>query len=333
VDAGGSKIDAALLDGEGTLLGTARVGNAGHDVVGNEEHLALALDAIGAACRDADLDPAVLPVADLGMYCLAGADYPTDDFRIEAWLGERGITARHHVRNDTFAVLRAGTDRAWGVAVVCGQGMNCVGVAPDGRTVRFPARGAVSGDWGGGLDVGGAALWHAVRAEDGRGEETLLASLVPAHFGLERPGEVTEGIYFDRIPEERLQELAPLVFRAAAESDAIAREIVDRQADEVVTMAAVAIRSLGMTELDSDVVLGGGIFRNELASFFERIDGGLARVAPQAQVSVLSAPPVIGAALLGLDLLGAPANAHRRTRTSLTHERLAAHTRALRKKV
>jgi len=72
------------------------------------------------------------------------------------------------VENDTFAVLRAGTDRGWGIAVVCGSGINCVGVAPDGRHARFPSLGAITGDWGGGYDVGLAGVVAAARSEDGR---------------------------------------------------------------------------------------------------------------------------------------------------------------------
>ncbi len=52
------------------------------------------------------------------------------------------------VDNDTFALLRSGTDRGWGVAVVCGGGINCVGLTADGREVRFPSLGPITGDWG-----------------------------------------------------------------------------------------------------------------------------------------------------------------------------------------
>ena len=106
-----------------------------------------------------------IPVAQLGVYCLAGADFPVDDRRIDRWLRIRGITDERLVRNDTFAVLRAGTDRDWGVGVVCGYGINCSGVAPDGRITRFPAVGPISGDWGGGNDIGeaGAVARHPVR--------------------------------------------------------------------------------------------------------------------------------------------------------------------------
>ena len=89
-----------------------------------------------------------------------------------------------------FAVLRAGTERGWGVALTCGAGMNCVGVSPDGRHVHFPALGETTGDWGGGYDLGKEALWFAARSEDGRGAKTVLEYLVPGHFGLSTPLEL-----------------------------------------------------------------------------------------------------------------------------------------------
>jgi len=91
-------------------------------------------------------------------------------------------------------------------------------------------------------------------------------------------------------------------------------------------MAGTAIKRLRLSALDVDVVLGGGIFRNDDKGFFDRIRDGLAAVAPRSQIHVLKAPPVLGAALLGLDRRGAPAAAHRRARAGLTDERLTAHT-------
>ena len=56
----------------------------------------------------------------MGIFCLAGADLPADDRRLQRWLRERAWTNETLLRNDTFAVLRAGTERTWGVGVVCG---------------------------------------------------------------------------------------------------------------------------------------------------------------------------------------------------------------------
>ena len=331
VDGGGSKIDAALIRRDGSVVGAARIATGALEESGGERLLGPLVQAIAAACLDAGIDPARRPVADLGVYCLAGADLPADDRRIARWLKGQEITTDDIVLNDTFAVLRAGTDRSWGIGVVCGFGINCSGVAPDGRITRFPAVGRISGDWGGGTDLGESALWYAVRAEDGRGGATTLRELVPAYFGLRRPRQVLEAIYFGRLQSERVTELPPLVFRAAIEGDAVARSIIDRQADEVVALAGTAIRRLRMTKLDVEVVLGGGIFRTHDERFFERIRDGLGAIAPAATVRVLTTPPVIGAALLGLDRLGASAPAHRRLRAALTHDRLTAETQSARK--
>jgi N-acetylglucosamine kinase-like BadF-type ATPase len=326
VDGGGSKMDAVLLRRDGTVLGAARIPTGDFGESGGETHMRQVIDAIVAACADARVSLERFPIADLGVYCLAGADLPVDDRRIGRWLRARGVTGEDIVRNDTFAVLRAGTDRTWGVGVVCGYGTNCSGVAPDGRITRFPSVGPISGDWGGGAEVGGAGLWYAIRAEDGRGEKTSLTRLVPRHFGLRRPKQVLEAFYLGRFPEARIAELAPVVFEAATGGDPIARSIIDRQADEVVALAGTAIKRLRMTRLDVDVVLGGGIFRNHDRAFFSKIDEGLHEVAPTARTHVLTAPPVLGAALMGLDHLGAGPAAQRRLRRALTHDRFTAHT-------
>jgi N-acetylglucosamine kinase-like BadF-type ATPase len=331
VDAGGSKIDAALVRRDGTLLSAVRTQGGRHDGPGGEAHLELVASAVEAAARRARRRDGHVPIADLGVYCQAGADLPADERRILTWLRGRGLTKEQIVRNDTFAVLRAGTDRTWGVAVVCGYGTNCSGVAPDGRRFRLPALGDISGDWGGGADIGRAGLWHAVRAEDGRGDRTDLRRLVPAHFGLRRSGQLVERIYAGVIDESRLVELAPIVFATAAAGDRVSRAIVDRQADEVVAMAGAAIRRLRLRALDPDVVLGGSVFRAGEPGFLRRIEEGIVSIAPAARVSVLAAPPVLGAVLLGLDRVGARPSAYRRVRAALTERRLSADTRPQRK--
>ena len=161
-------------------------------------------------------------------------------------------------------------------------------MSPDGRITRFPAIGPISGDWGGGGELGGLAAWHAVRSEDGRGEKTALERAVPAYFGLKRPRQLMEAIYFGRIDEKRLAELAPVLFEVAIDGDAVARER-RRPAGGRGRVAGrdTAIRRLRMQRLDVHVVLGGGIFRNGDHAFFDRIDAGLREVAPAAEVRVL----------------------------------------------
>ena len=160
------------------------------------------------------------------------------------------------------------------------------------------------------------ALGAAAAAQERRASRTSLETSVPAFFGLRRPLDVTFAVEHRRIPRARLRELTPLTFAAAADGDAVARGIVDRIADEIVAHAAAAVRRLRLSGMRVPVVLSGGLFGAKDSPFLERIRAGIWSVAPAADVRVLDVPPVVGAALLGLDTLGsAPAARERLRRT------------------
>lgn len=323
VDGGDSKTDVVVVDRAGNLMGAARLAGSSHLGLGRETAVTALEHAIGRACAGAGIDPQQRPIAKTGVYCLAGADLPIDHRRIAGELAGHRWTSRNLVRNDTFAVLRAGTDRGWGVGVVCGTGMNCSGIAPDGRIVRFAALGELSGDLAaGGGWLGRRALGVAVRARDGRGPRTALEHLVPAHFGMPSPAAVMEGIYVGRLEDRELLNLPPLVFKAASQGDTVAQQMLDEVADEVVGMATATIRRLRVASKDVEVILGGGIFRSEDGAFVDRIRDGIRAVAKSARITRLEAPPVLGAALMGLDELQATGRARARLRAALTHARM-----------
>ena len=328
VDGGNSKTDVALVDAHGAVLGAVRGPGASHHALGVGAAIEVLEALVVAASRDAGLDPFRRPLAAVGAWCLAGLDLPADHQAMAPAIAARNWARADLLRNDVFAVLRAGTERTWGVGVVVGSGTNCAGVAPTGEEVRFPALGQLSGDWGGGHDIGVAAVGAAMRGEDGRGPRTALQRLVPGHFGLDSALAVVEAVHLGRIGHDRLLELAPLVFEAAAAGDRAASGIVGRQADEVVTMARTAIRRLGLGGRDVDVVLGGGVLQRDDPTFQARIRAGIRALAPAARLRRATAPPVVGAALLGLDLLGAPPGAAERLRAGLTNDRLRTLRRA-----
>ncbi len=317
VDGGNSKTDLALVDVEGHVLAFVR------GPLSSPHHLGLAgcLDVLQRlfydAAEEAGLDRRNGPVAELGVLRMAGVDFPSEEDALYAVVSERRWANRVSVGNDTFAVLRAGTERGWGVAVVCGTGINCVGVAPDGRHVRFPALGEITGDWGGGYDVGIAAVSAAARSEDGRGPRTSLERSVPAHFGLSSPLELAEAIHNKKIARRRVIELPRLVFADAAD-DAVAAAIVTRLADEVVALARAALTRLELTQEPVEVVLGGGLLQTVDGPVVGKIAAGLAEVGPYITVRPAASAPVVGAALLGLDELDATPEAQDRLRRELT---------------
>jgi N-acetylglucosamine kinase-like BadF-type ATPase len=316
VDGGNSKTDLALVRADGALLGHVRGPLSSPHHIGLAACVELLQGMLDDAASAAGLTRNGSRVAEVAQIFLAGVDFPAEERELQHAVEARDWAARTTVGNDTFAVLRAGTARGWGVAVVCGAGINCVGVAPDGRQVRFPALGAITGDWGGGYDVGVAALSAAARSEDGRGPQTSLEHAVPAHFELTTPLALAEAIHGGRIAHRRLVELAPVVF-AEAENDAVAAEIVERLASEVVALARVAITQLDLAREPVEVLLGGGLLRAGDGRLLGAIEDGLRHLGEQIVVHRTSSPPVVGAALFGLDALGADADAGARARDEL----------------
>jgi N-acetylglucosamine kinase-like BadF-type ATPase len=318
IDGGNSKTDLALVRADGEVLALVRGPQSSPHHLGVDGSLGVLDDLLAQALHEAGLPNGDGPVAQVGKLYLAGVDFPSEEATMQEAARARGLAYEVDVGNDTFAVLRAGTDSGWGVAIVCGAGINCVGVAPDGRQARFPALGWITGDWGGGFDVGLAAVSAAARSEDGRGPKTTLEQAVPRHFGLETPTQLAEAFHHREIQERRIIELAPTVVAEAAR-DETAATILARLAEEVVTMIGVALERLGLAGAPVEVVLGGGLMQSQDHRLISAVASGLQDVAPQATVKVTSSPPVVGAALLGLDDLEAGPEAQRRARDELTN--------------
>jgi N-acetylglucosamine kinase-like BadF-type ATPase len=293
VDGGNSKTDVVLGDVTGTIHARARGGPFRPQSTGVQAALDALAVTIGQATASAGVD---LPVHRLSAF-VAGADLPHEEAALQEAFAGRGWAQEVHVANDTFALLHTGSPDGTGVAVVCGTGINCVGIAPDGSVARYPALGILSGDWGGGMDIGTRMLWHAVRSEDGRGPRTVLDRAVAGHFGLPTALDVTLAIHNGTLAEAELRTLTPVLFTLT--SDPIARSILDRQAHEVCAMGLAVLRRLRLDQTPTPVILGGGVLGAADPYLLGRIDDGFAQQA-KAELRVVTEPPVTGAALHAL---------------------------------
>ncbi len=311
IDAGNSKTDVCVVSADGELLGSARGGPFRPHIVGASAAVAALQPAVSEAISRAG-SVSVLHVA----ACLANADLPVEYDALEAAIAAAGWASSCDVVNDTYALLRAGLDSSRGVAVICGAGINCTGVLPDGTTVRFAAVGHISGDWGGGGHLWQEAMWWAARAEDGRGPDTALRKALPNHFELSSMAALIEAVHLGALPEERCMELTPVLFEVARSGDEVAAAVVHRQAEEVVALAATAIRRLDALDSPIDVVLGGGVLTAGHPLLMDDIGRLLVDQAPLAVARVVEAPPIVGAALLALDRIDAVDGAHQRLRRS-----------------
>lgn len=262
------------------------------DKLGDQE----AARVIGGLIRSAlaGADARETPVVAVSAF-LAGLDLPEDAPRFQAVLAPQWPDARVRVENDVVAALHAGTGGSPGVAVVCGAGINAVGLGPAGQRASFLSLGVRSGDWGGGLGLGRAVLWHAIRAEDGRGPRTRLAELTRRHFGVREVEEVAVSLQSGRIAELRLADLVEVLFRADEEGDPVAVSLVVRLAEEVASMTRVMLDRTALRGAAASVVLAGGVLTGGRPRLDTLIDDALRRVDPTSRPVRLRVPPVAGA--------------------------------------
>jgi N-acetylglucosamine kinase-like BadF-type ATPase len=327
VDGGGSKTDVVAIALDGSLVGHARGPGSNPQTRGWDVAGPILDDVRNRVVRELD----GRRVLTTHVY-LAGLDLHDELVAAAAalahWDADGG--APDVLDNDLFALLRAGTLSPDAVAVVCGTGINAIGVRADGATARFPAIGDISGDWGGGAWLGNRALWHAARAEDGRGPATALVRAVPAALGLATVREVTEALHFGRLGYETFNRLCPVLFAVAGAGDEVARRVVARQAEEIVLLAEVSMRRLGLLGATLPVVLGGGVLAARHPLLVDAVVGGIAAVAPGATPTWVTSPPVLGAGLAALESVGAGADALARYRAAVEAQEFASTTAPIR---
>ena len=146
-----------------------------------------------------------------------------------------------------------------------------------------------------------------MRAEDGRGPETELRTAVPAHFGLDRVEDVVVGMHLGTIDYSERHRLVPLLFEVAGPvatrwpaTSCCARR---RRSASMVTVAARRLDLLATRGVP--VVLGGSLMTARDPLLSQAISDQLAAACPAPEIRIVDVPPVAGAALLGLDHVGA----------------------------
>ena len=311
IDGGNSKTDVVLATAAGDVLARVR----GKGTRSYQDGMTVTIDNLSDLIRDVKSQAGLAdePVAAVA-YFLANLDTPADEESARAVIDEHALTSRSIVHNDTFAILHAGAPDGWGVAVVCGAGINATGVHWDGRIARFLALGDMSGDWGGGEGVAMAGIGQAVRAGDGRGPATSLRERLAAHFDIPTVEDLAVALIENRISPHALHAAAPVVFAAAVDGDEVATSIVHRLADEIVVMVMALLRRLELVDDRVPIVLGGGTLQLGPAMLIDRINDGLAELAPKAYTQVLDVPPVAGAVLHAMAAVGADPAARERAR-------------------
>jgi len=298
-DLGATKTHTLITDETGIALGFGESGPGNHESIGYDAMLKSMNDGMEQALRTAGLEKTDIAGAGFGV---AGYDW-LSEFEMTARTIERlGLNVPYKFVNDTVPGLVAGSEEGWGVVVVSGTGSNCRGWDREHkREGRVTGHGVTMGEGAGGSELMHRTMQIVGYAWSKRGPMTKLADALIKHVGATDLDDLIRGYTTNEYQVGA--EAAPIVFQVASEGDAVARDLIRWAGTELGEIANAVIRQLEFENLAFDVVMTGSMFEGG-PMLIDPMRETILKLAPQARLVRLKAPPVLGAVMLGMEACG-----------------------------
>lgn len=296
VDAGGSKTHAVIINERGNVLGKGIAGNGNHQIDRD-----LAADNIQSACNAALLEAGITKEeVNFAYFGLAGADREADYEILRPMIASMGYP-KYEIACDTMIGMRAGTDRSYGAAIICGTGFNSAARNADGEELQYGGFGFKYGDgYAGGSGLALLTFRSVMRAWDGRGPETRLTSMVLDHMNYTSVESLFEDVLYGKVSVP--SSLVKILLEAAEAGDAVAISILETEGAELANAVCTLIERLGMSDETFDIVYIGSVLNKGKGSILtDAIERSVAKRAPYARCIRLTSDPVAGALLSAMD--------------------------------
>lgn len=295
IDGGGSKTRGWAADRNGKVLAKVEKGPSNHHVIGLVKFRQLILDMLdefatwGLECSD-------LQFITLG---LAGMDRQQDKVNIGTTLDELGLKGRYLLCNDAEIALAAGVGKLEGIVAISGTGSIAYGVNAQGECFRAGGWGHVVSDEGSGYYIARQALVRSIKAAEGLEQPTVLLTDILAFLQIASFDDLITFIYHPQTTKNQLAILSKVVANAAAAGDAVAMDILNDAADQIIALIEAVIARGFATAPEIKLVLFGSILQ-KISPIRERV---IAKLQDKADIICSEADPVSGAIMLALQAL------------------------------
>ncbi len=260
VDGGQSGTTAIIGDETGRVVGIGEAGPCNHAKGGEgRARLQSAIrGSVGAACRKAALEFAAVSF-EAACFGMSGGHEDKDEIIKSILQSNQWIFT-----NDAVIALSGATETGQGIIVIAGTGSISFGRNAAGQTARAGGWGYVFGDEGGAFDIVRRALRALLRMEEGWGPPTALRDVLLEAAGARTANELLHRFYTPDWPRSRVARLAPLIDRAACESDAVAVGIVNQAAQNLALLAGAVRSQLWQPGESVEIATIGGVFESRL---------------------------------------------------------------------
>ena len=295
VDGGGTKTTCLLANEEGCILKRIVSGPSNPESVGEKKAKENLSQAIKTTLKGQKVE-----VICLG---LAGVDLPEDAEKAYRFVKRLKVAKKIIVENDGIIALSGATVCKPGVVVSAGTGAIVFGLNKAGEKTRASGWGYILGDEGSGYDIARRGIIAAIKALDGRGENTSLLNKIPQYFKQPSIISVALWVYSSDFQLDKMAGLSPVITKAAREGDKVAQEVIREAAKELALAAGAVIKNLRMEKDEFEIACTGGVFKAKgliLSTFKSEVK----KIAPQSKVIFPKFSAASGAVLMGLKEAG-----------------------------
>ncbi len=279
IEGGGTKTRILLAQDDGTVIARELGGPASFLYIDAKTFARETLDLLRRMRKAADRDGGRVETVGLG----GPMDRPLVEDLVRTVFGPVAFMGASEC--EIALSLHALT---WGVSLIAGTGASCRGINKKGESVSRGGFGPQFGDEGSGAWIGREAVSAVMRADDGRGEATLLKEKLFDAYDIRRAWDMFQFVdQSGHVSATKIAAFVPFVFDAARAGDAVARRICRHAGRELGRLVVAVMRDIAWEELPTPLVLTGGVFNGG-----PLILSPLRRVLQEQALSVDVRPPV-----------------------------------------
>jgi N-acetylglucosamine kinase-like BadF-type ATPase len=304
IDGGGTKTTAVLCAPDGAILAEAQGAPSNFQIIGIEPSAHTILDLIQSCCHSVGCNISHIGSVVAGV---AGAGRPSDQENLHNGILDvaqaQNLTLNNlTIESDARIALEGAFSGKPGVIVIAGTGSIVFGKDDRGKTYRAGGWGRFIGDEGSGYTIGQQALRAVARSFDDKNKKTALKKLFANKYGLTSQETIIRSLYKENFD---IASLVPMVIEAASKGDNAAKNILENATSELVEIIGITVMKMNTNVRNSSkhsLALVGGLFSGE-HYYSRKVISSIRKNVPSVSIRPAESSPVVGAALLAIEML------------------------------
>lgn len=231
---------------------------------------------------------------------LTGVDWDYEAPLLEEAIQKHFPKARVKVVNDCIIAMRAATRKERCGILCAGSGLNC---AVQNGDECFAYGFYIPDEHQGGCSLGKKAVQAVFDSHMGLLPETSLTERLLARFQARTVDELLFLRVTGKISDSDYLSLPILIAEEARAGDTVAADIWINYGKLIANYLVARAEKMGIGREKMDVVLSGSIFKCQFLEFRRAVKDEILRRLPGAHVIEAAYEPVVGAAVIGLQIV------------------------------